>query len=144
MWNRGTGAGAMILGIGIDLLDVGRMEQELEREDGGFRDRVFTAREVAYCQNKGHPAQHFAARFAAKEAVFKALGLERSEGRRWRDVEIETDDHGRPRAILNGAAKQRAKALGVKVVLVTLSHTRELAAAHAILGTGRLNATEPR
>jgi holo-[acyl-carrier protein] synthase len=134
----------MILGIGIDLLDVRRMERELQREGGGLRDRVFTSGEIAYCQGKGRPAQHFAARFAAKEAVFKALAVEQREGWRWRDVEIETDTDGRPRAILHGAPKERAEALGVEVILVTLSHTGELAAAYVILESERVNATERR
>jgi len=134
----------MVLGIGIDLLVVSRMERELQQEGGGFRDRVFTSGEVAYCQSKAHPAEHFAARFAAKEAVFKALALEQGEGLAWCDVEIETDTDGRPRVILNGSAKARAEALGVEAVLVTLSHTRELAAAHVILESERINATERR
>ena len=91
-------APATALGIGADLCDVGRMQRELEREGHGFRDRVFTPGEVAYCESKRYPAPHYAARFAAKEAVFKALSGPRLERLPWQDAEIENDAEGRPRA----------------------------------------------
>jgi holo-[acyl-carrier protein] synthase len=124
-------AAAMILGIGTDLLDVARMASELAREGGGFRDDVFTPAEISYCEGRHWPARHFAARFAAKEALFKAL-----EGRvppnRFLDVEVDRDA-GAPRLVLRGAVKEAAARLGVRSVHVSLSHTGGLAAASVVL-----------
>ncbi len=121
----------MILGIGTDLLDVARMATELAKEGGGFRDDVFTPSEIAYCEGKYRPARHFAARFAAKEALFKAL-----EGRVpagcFLDVEVARAA-GAPRLVLRGAVKDAADRLGVRSVLVSLSHTDGLATASVVL-----------
>lgn len=125
------GAG-MIVGIGTDLLDVGRMARELAREGAGFRDDVFTPSEVAYCEARAHPAQHYAVRFAAKEACWKALGAP-ADGVRLRDVEVERPDSGPPRLVLAGRAKDEAERLGVKRVLVSLAHTTTLATASVLL-----------
>jgi len=122
----------MILGIGTDLLDVSRMERELARQDGTFGESVFTASEIAYCVRQRYPARHFAARFAAKEALFKALpadGLPRS----LRDVEIARDGDAPPRLVLHGLVKEAAARLGVRSALVSLSHTEDLAAASVVL-----------
>ncbi len=122
----------MILGIGADLLDVARMAKELEEEGGGFRDSVFTEREIDYCQGKRYPSRHFAARFAAKEAFFKALSdsLPRD---RWREVEVEREADAAPRLHLTGRAKEAADRLGVKRILLSLSHTDALATASVLL-----------
>ncbi len=122
----------MIVGIGADLLDVGRMARELAREGAGFRDDVFTPAEVAYCETRAHPAQHFAARFAAKEACWKALGA-RPEGATLREVEVEKEEAGPPRLVLTGSARAAADRLGVKRALVSLSHTSTLATATVVL-----------
>ena len=125
-------ATARILGIGTDLLDVPRMAKELAREGGGFRDAVFTPSEIAWCEAKRYPAPHFAARFAAKEALFKALGGAAPPGF-WRDVEIARTGDAPPRLLLHGRVKEAADRLGVKEILVSLSHTDGLAAANVVL-----------
>ncbi|MBK9089611.1 MAG: holo-ACP synthase [Holophagales bacterium] len=122
----------MIVGIGTDLLDVGRMAGELAREGAGFRDDVFTTGEIAYCEAHAHPARHFAARFAAKEACWKALGVP-GDGVSLRDVEVEKPEAGPPRLVLRGRANAVAEALGVKRALVSLSHTSTLAQASVVL-----------
>jgi holo-[acyl-carrier protein] synthase len=123
----------MIVGIGTDLLDVGRMARELVREGAGFRDGVFTPAETAYCESMAHPARHFAARFAAKEACWKALGGAGPEGVSLRDVEVNRSAGGPPGLLLAGRAKEVADARGVVRAFVTLSHTATLASACVVL-----------
>jgi holo-[acyl-carrier protein] synthase len=123
---------AMIVGIGTDLLDVGRMARELAREGAGFRDEVFTPVEVSYCEAMAHPARHFAARFAAKEAFWKALGVPQGNAP-LRDVEVVRAENGPPRLVLSGRAKEEAARLGVRYALVSLTHTSTLAGANVLL-----------
>ncbi len=122
----------MIVGIGTDLLDVGRMARELAREGDGFRDDVFTPSEVAYCLSKAYPARHFAARFAAKEACWKALGGP-GGGASLRDVEVERSADGPPALVLTGRAREKADGLGVTRALVSLTHPTTLASASVVL-----------
>jgi holo-[acyl-carrier protein] synthase len=112
--------------IGIDLLEIERLERALERRPQ-LAGRLFTESERAYAAGRARPGQHLAARFCAKEAVAKALGLDAWE---WRDVEI-TGDGGPPSVVLHGAARRRAEELGVEVS-VSLTHSRRDAAAAAI------------
>ena len=121
------------LGIGTDLCSVARMTRELASEGHGFRDQVFTPGEIAYCESKRYPAQHYAARFAAKEAVFKALSGPRLDRLPWQDAEVENDVDGRPRIVLRGRLREVAENLGAGRVLVTLSHTREAALAFVVV-----------
>jgi holo-[acyl-carrier protein] synthase len=118
-------------GIGIDLCEVKRMERELAREEGGFRDAVFTVGEIAYCEAQAHPSSHFAARFAAKEAVFKALAGNGVTAPAWREIEIVSSRPGEPLVVLHGATGKQAAERGVASVLVSLSHAGELAVATA-------------
>ncbi len=122
----------MILGIGTDLLDVARMERELERGDSGFRDDVFTPAEIAWCEARRHPARHYAARFAAKEALVKALPSA-CAAPRLGDVEVEIAYGGAPRLLLHGALGEAARRLGVRGLHISLSHTPRLAAASVLL-----------
>ncbi len=121
----------MILGIGTDLLDVGRMARELETGGAGFRDDVFTPAEIAYCEARRHPARHFAARFAAKEALFKALPG--APAGFWRDVEVARDGDAAPRLVLTGRVREAADRLGVASAFVSLTHTDAVAAASVVL-----------
>jgi holo-[acyl-carrier protein] synthase len=122
----------MIVGIGTDLLDVGRMARELARDGAGFRDDVFTPAEIAYCEAHAHPARHFAVRFAAKEACWKALGIPES-GVSLKDVEVVKPEAGPPRLVLAGRAREEADRLGVRRAHVSLSHTSTLAQASVLL-----------
>lgn len=125
----------MIVGIGTDLVDVARMERELSRDGAGFRDDVFTSGETAYCEGMAHPARHFAARFAAKEAFWKAVGSG-PEALALRDVEVRRGEAGRPRLVLTGAARRAADRLGVTTAFVSLTHTATLASASVVLERG--------
>jgi holo-[acyl-carrier protein] synthase len=116
--------------IGLDLLEIERLERALERRPA-LAERLFTDGERAYAASRGRPGQHLAARFCAKEAVAKALGLQAWS---FRDVEVIGGD-GPPQVRLHGAAAERARELGVDV-RISLTHTREDAAAVAVLSSG--------
>ena len=123
----------MILGTGIDLCEVSRMQAKIQAPADEFVAQVFLPGEVAYCEAKRHSAEHFAARFAAKEAVVKALAGADGEGSFWQDIEIMNEPDGRPVVVLHGRAKEMADALGVRRVFVSLTHTRDFAAATVVL-----------
>ncbi len=119
-------------GIGIDLVEVPRIRTLLEKHGQCFKERTFTAAEIAYCDSCADPAMHYAARFAAKEAVAKALGTGLwAEGVNWTDIEVVRQESGKPEISLHGMAKQHA---GTATCLVSLTHTRELAMAQVLLG----------
>ncbi len=117
-----------VLGVGIDLIEIDRVAAVLERQPR-FAERCFTEAEQAYCMSRKIPPQHFAARFAAKEAVGKALGIGMT---RWHEAEV-VRGHGAPTAILTGRCLRRATDMGVLEVLLSLTHSRGMAAAVAIL-----------
>jgi holo-[acyl-carrier protein] synthase len=121
-----------IIGIGIDATDIPRIDQALKRFGDRFAQRVFTEAEIAYCSAKHHPAPHFAARFAAKEATMKALGTGLSQGVTWRDIEVVRGG-GPPRLILRGGALRRFERLGGTSSLLTITHADTLALAHVLL-----------
>lgn len=121
-------------GIGVDMLEIARMEGVLERRPN-FARRVFTDEERAYCDRSARPAEHYAARFAAREAVLKALGTGFSDGIGLRDVSVARDDAGRPRAVLTGRAAEVARELGVREIALSISHTHDVAVANAIAVT---------
>lgn len=110
------------VGLGVDMVEVARMEAILRRTPT-FAAKVFSKDERAYCESRPNPAMHYAARFAAKEAVVKALGLGFSSGISVRDVEVVRKEGGRPEIALSGRAREVADALGVTDVPVSLSHT---------------------
>jgi holo-[acyl-carrier protein] synthase len=117
-------------GVGLDLLEIERLEQALARRPR-LAQRVFTDGERAYADARARPGQHLAARFCAKEAVAKALGLSHWE---WREVEVLSHG-GAPSVALHGTVADRAAALGVRSVKISLTHTREQAGAVAIIET---------
>jgi holo-[acyl-carrier protein] synthase len=123
----------VIVGIGVDLFSVTRVEDDLDKGPQGLRDQIFTPEEIAYCESKRYPGQHFAARFAAKEAVFKALGASGLSGSHWRDVEVRVERTGRSYVILSGKVREAADALHVSNVFLSLSHTRDWAVASVVL-----------
>ena len=115
--------GAVVIGVGIDLVEVDRIRRLLERYPERFARRTFTEAEAAYCRRSVQAAERFAARFAAKEAVMKALGTGWSQGVTFRDIEVIRAPSGAPGIRLAGAAGLRAQGLGVRVIHVSLSHT---------------------
>lgn len=123
---------AMIISIGIDLAEVDRIEAAMARFGDHFLDRVFTEREKAYCASKANAAERFAARFAAKEAIMKALGTGWSQGIRWRDLEVGREPSGKPLVILHGQALERARHLGIHHWTLSLTHTRAHAMAQVV------------
>ncbi|HEX2266617.1 MAG TPA: holo-ACP synthase [Actinomycetota bacterium] len=118
-----------VLGLGVDLVDVERVEAILARRKT-FRQRVFTPEEIEYCESQGSPAACYAARWAAREACRKALGGVSEMG--WKDVSVRREASGPPRLTLRGSSKRRAGELGVSEVLVTLTHERRMAAAFCL------------
>jgi holo-[acyl-carrier protein] synthase len=120
-----------VIGIGIDLEEIGRVERVFSSPRA--LARVFTPHEIAYCQSKRHRFQHLAVRFAAKEAVFKALGTGLSGGLYWTHAEVWNEPSGKPYLVLSGAAKELADQLGVHTMLISLSHSRQYAIAQVML-----------
>lgn len=118
-----------VVGLGVDLVDVERVEQILARRKT-FRQRVFTPEEIEYCESQGSPAACYAARWAAREACRKALGGVHEMG--WQDVSVRRGEEGSPQLSLRGSSQSRAEALGVSAVLVTLTHERRMAAAFCL------------
>ncbi len=126
----------MIVGIGVDLVEIDRMRRILDRHGRRARRRFFTDRELSDCDGRADPAEGLAARLAAKEAAFKALGTGKIEGHRWGDAEVATVDSGRPTLVFSGAAGARAAELGVERTWVSLSHEAGVAAAVVVLEAG--------
>jgi holo-[acyl-carrier protein] synthase len=124
----------MILGVGMDLVDIERVERMLERHAERLVERLFTPRESAYCAGMSRPARHYAVRLAAKEAAFKALsGTEEARAIGWLEIEVELDSIGRPSLALHGRAHARAKVLGVARSFVSLSHSDATAGAFVVI-----------
>ena len=123
----------MIVGIGTDVSNINRFARAISRRGDRLLHRVFTPNEISYCATARNPAAHFAARFAAKEAVFKALGTGWGHGVRWTEVEVERGRRGQPTIRLSGAARKRAESLGTGRVWLSLSTEKEQALAFAIL-----------
>jgi holo-[acyl-carrier protein] synthase len=122
----------VIVSIGIDIIEIGRVREVLARTPR-FRERVFTEREREYCERRGGDgATHYAARFAAKEAAFKALRTGWSGGLGWHDVEVVSKDSGEPVLILQGRALELFRHMGATQVHLSLSHTSQHAVAQVI------------
>jgi holo-[acyl-carrier protein] synthase len=123
----------MIVGTGIDIAEVPRIADAIQRHGERFLHRVFTEGEIAYCDSKANRIERYAARFAAKEAGMKALGTGWNHGVRWRDVEVCRMPGGRPTIAFHGKAAEFAAKLGTRNVALSLSHTAEQAIAQVIL-----------
>jgi holo-[acyl-carrier protein] synthase len=123
----------MIVGTGIDIAEVSRIRQAIERFGDRFLHRIFTADEMRYCDSKANRMERYAARFAAKEAAMKALGTGWNHGVRWRDCEVTRRPGGRPTISFHGVAAEFAARLGVKNAALSISHTAEQAIAQVIL-----------
>jgi holo-[acyl-carrier protein] synthase len=123
----------VILGSGVDLCEVPRIEATIGRYGVRFLERVFTAREIAYADRKANRFERYAARFAAKEAGMKALGIGWTGGITWRDFEVVNLPSGRPTLTFHGRAAEIAAKLGVRHVALSLTHTKEQALAMVVL-----------
>src|SRR5882672_4390069 len=120
----------MVLGLGTDLMETRRVQESIDRFGQRFLDRVYTPEEIAYClRKKKNAAESFAARFAAKEAGAKALGTGISRGVSWKEFEVRRETSGRPTLHLSGRAAELAEAMGIRRLLLSLTHSRELALA---------------
>ncbi len=122
----------MIVGTGIDIVETVRIQEALERHGERFCRRIYSPGEIAYCRKFKNQAERYAARFAAKEAAFKALGTGWRGGVRWRDVEVVRRPSGKPDIVLTGRAAQVARQLGVTRTALSLSHSDHYAVAQVI------------
>ncbi|MDI6775937.1 MAG: holo-ACP synthase [Syntrophales bacterium] len=123
----------MIYGIGIDFVEVSRMEKILKRWEERFTNRVYSPLEIDYCKKRAFPAMHYAARFAVKESFLKAAGVGLWMGIRLKDIEILNNREGRPEIKLHEKAKEIPQDNGITAIYISLSHTAVLAVAMVIL-----------
>jgi holo-[acyl-carrier protein] synthase len=125
-----------IVGIGTDIVECLRIGRLIEQHGELFLNRVFTAREVRYCQDRKNATEHFAGRWAAKEAILKCLGTGWSKGMCWTDLEVRNDFSGAPRVHMCGAVKEYAQQLRITNILLSISHCRAYATAYAVAVSG--------
>jgi holo-[acyl-carrier protein] synthase len=120
----------MIIGTGVDIVEVARIKKSLEKYSSKFEEKIFTAEEILYCRARAEPGIHFAARFAAKEAVMKCLGtgIEIS----FKDIEVTNLKTGKPLVTLFGKGREIAEQLAIKTIHISLSHDNSYAIAQAI------------
>ncbi len=121
----------MIYGIGTDILEVARIGKIMQR-DIGFREKIFTAGEIAYCETKKYKYENYAARFSAKEAFMKAVGTGWRFGIRFADIEVYHDEFGKPLIRLYGKAEELCSIEGISKIHVSLSHLKEIVTAIVI------------
>ena len=123
----------MIVATGIDMVEIARLAAVFARRGERFRDRVFTAAEIAYCEGRAEKLESYAARFAAKEAAMKALGTGWGEGVGWHDIEVRRSPAGIPSLEFHGRARERLNEIGAHRAHLSLTHSRGLALAQVIL-----------
>jgi len=126
-----------IIGIGTDITECLRIARMIERHGELFINRVYTAEEIRYCQARAAATQHFTGRWAAKEAILKALGTGWRRGISWRDIEVRNEPSGKPVVAMRGGAKEVVQQLGIAKMLVSISHCRTHATAYAIAVGGK-------
>jgi len=122
----------MVTGVGIDMIETERIEAKIAKESG-FRELVFSKNEISYCEAKGHKFEHYAARFAAKEAFFKALGTGWKNGTAFNEIEITNEESGKPEIIFLGETAETVKAMTIGKISVSLSHLKDIAAAVVVI-----------
>jgi holo-[acyl-carrier protein] synthase len=122
----------MIIGIGTDIIEVDRIRKHIEA-GFGFREKVFTAKEIIYCEGKTNKAQNYAARFSAKEAFLKAVGTGLRQGLSFTDIEVVNDELGKPEMILHGQARELIRKMGVTNIQISLTHLRDWVNAMVII-----------
>jgi holo-[acyl-carrier protein] synthase len=122
----------LIVGLGTDIVEIVRIGEMIDRHGEAFLNRIYTQEEIRYCQKRKHCNEAFAGRWAAKEAVMKALGTGFIRGIGWQDIEILAEKSGKPYVNIKGGAGEHAKKIGVERILITISHCRAYATATAI------------
>ena len=122
----------MILGTGIDIIEVERIALRVGK-DNGFKEFVFSKDEMSYCDAKAAPFEHYAARFAAKEAFLKAVGRGWDSGLQWNEIEIFNETNGKPALRIKGMTEKMLAPLGIRIIHVSLSHLKSMATAIVIL-----------
>jgi holo-[acyl-carrier protein] synthase len=122
----------LIYGIGTDIIEVSRIQKVMER-DIGFREKIFSEGEIAYCEGMKNKFQHYAARFSAKEAFMKALGTGWRDGIRFIEIEVVHDPLGKPLVRLSGKALELAVNVGMGEIHISLSHVKEIASAVVVV-----------
>jgi holo-[acyl-carrier protein] synthase len=122
----------MIIGVGVDIMQVDRIRGAIDRHGERFLQRIYTEEEIRYCRSGAHPFQRFATRFAAKEAVLKALGVGWQRGTSFRDVAVEVDGLGAPSVHLTGRSEDIAREKDIHTIHLSLSHDRQYAIAQAV------------
>jgi len=122
----------MIVGLGVDITEINRIEAAIARRGAAFLKRIYTPSEIAYCETHRNSAERFAGRFAAKEAAMKALGTGWRRGVRWVDIEVIRERSGRPTLKLFGASREIANDLGVIRIALTITHSGNTALAQVI------------
>ena len=133
----------MISGIGIDIIQNNRIRESIERFGSRFLNRIYTETEIAYCNGCADPAIHFAARFAAKEAAFKALGTGWAAGVKWKDVEVQRLASGKPELLLHGHALERALGMGATKFHVSLTHDQLMSCAVVVFDADSPSSSTP-
>lgn len=123
----------IIAGIGIDIVEIPRLKRAIERWQESFLKRIFTDNEIKYSKARKFSYQHLAARFAAKEAVLKAIGDASIQKIEWRNVEVLNDEFGKPIIHLSGEAKKIKEQKDISEIIISMSHTRSYAVANAVL-----------
>ena len=123
----------MILGIGVDIVEIDKLRLAMIRRGERLRNRAFTSSEIDYCEGRANKFQHYSARFAAKEAVFKAIGTGWRDGVSWHDAEVSNQMNGRPLLVLRGRTLELANLMGASKYWISLSHTDQYAVAHVVL-----------
>lgn len=122
----------MVKGIGVDIVEINRIQQVLA-DNKRFTERVFAPAEVEYCEGKARKAQHYAARFAAKEAFFKALGTGWRDGMGWHEIIVENDRLGKPQIHLSGKTLEIFQGRGLESIHLSISHEKVHAVAMVVL-----------
>ncbi len=122
----------MIFGVGTDIIEVERVEEKIARTKG-LREKVFTPREIAYCESKHRPALHYAARFAAKESFLKAMGTGWTGGHKFSDIEVVDNALGKPELFVHGKVLDFCREHGIQRMEVSLSHIKDYAQAVVVL-----------
>ena len=122
----------MIIGTGIDIIEVERIAHRVG-SDNGFKEFVFSRDEINYCDAKASPFEHYAARFAAKEAFLKAIGKGWNSGLQWNEIEIVNEDSGKPLLRITGNTEKMLAPMGIRIIHLSLSHVKSMATAVVIL-----------